>query len=40
MDIQDPVGPAYFMFTIVIVIFICVIVDVIKNDFKKDKNKS
>jgi hypothetical protein len=40
MNIQDPVGPAYFMFTIFGIICFCVIIDIIKNDFKKDKNKS
>lgn len=40
MNIQDPVGPAYFMFTIVCIIFLCLIVDLVKNDIKKNKNKS
>ena len=40
MELQDPVGPSYFMITIVGIMFVIVIVDIIKDDFKKDKNKS
>jgi hypothetical protein len=40
MNLQDPVGPAYLMFTIVGIIVLFLIVDLYKNDFKKDKNKS
>jgi uncharacterized protein (DUF983 family) len=40
MELQDPVGPAYFMITIVGIMCVIVIIDIIKDEFKKDKNKS
>ena len=40
MELQDPVGPGYFMMTIVVIMCIIVIVDIIKDEIKKTKNKS
>jgi hypothetical protein len=39
MELQDPVAPGYFMMVIVGIMFVIVIVDIIKDDVKKDKNK-
>lgn len=40
METQDPVGPGYFMFTLVGIMCLIVIIDIIKDVCKKDKNKS
>ena len=39
MELQDPVGPGYFMFTLVGIMCLIVIIDAFK-DAKKNKNKS
>jgi uncharacterized protein (DUF983 family) len=40
MELKDPVGPAYFMITIVGIMCVIVIIDIIKDEIKKTKNKS
>jgi hypothetical protein len=40
MGYQDPVGPGYFMITIVGIMCVIVIIDIIKDEIKKTKNKS
>jgi hypothetical protein len=40
MELQDPVGPGYFMMTIVGIMCVIVIIDIIKDEIKKTKNKS
>jgi uncharacterized membrane protein len=39
MELQDPVGPGYFMFVLVGVMCLIVIIDAFK-DVKKNKNKN
>lgn len=40
MYTEDPVGPGYFMMTIVAIMWVIVIIDIIKDEIKKTKNKS
>ena len=40
MELKDPVGPFYFMISIVGIMCLCMIIDIIKDESKKDKNKS
>jgi hypothetical protein len=40
MELQDPVGPGYFMFALVGFMCLVVIIDIIKDEIKKSKNKS
>ncbi len=40
MELQDPVGPGYFMMAIVGLMCVIVIVDIIKDEIKKTKNKT
>ena len=37
---SDPVGPGYFMISLVGVMCLIVVVDLIKDEIKKNKNKS
>jgi hypothetical protein len=39
MELQDPVGPGYFMFVLVGIMCLVVIIDAFK-DVKKNKDKS
>jgi len=40
MYTEDPVAPGYFMIVIVGIMCVIVIVDIIKDEIKKTKNKS
>ena len=40
MYTEDPVAPGYFMMAIVGIMCVIVIVDIIKDEIKKTKNKS
>ena len=40
MELRDPVGPGYFMISLVGIMCLIVIVDIIKDEFKKNKNKN